>query len=131
MGQILHGRATTTEAVRGAIQSNQASLRTLAKQYGIDAKTVAKWKKRDHVQDAVRGHTREVYGLAFSPDGQWLGSASADTTIRLWNVESGEPVSVIPGHSSWYRDVSFHPTNALLASAGDDHTVRLWSLPAG
>ena len=42
MGQILHGRATTTEAVRRAIQSSQASLRKLAQQYGINPKTVAK-----------------------------------------------------------------------------------------
>ena len=55
MGQVLHGRATTTEAVRRAIQNSQASLRTLAKQYGINPKTVAKWKRRDHVQDAAMG----------------------------------------------------------------------------
>ena len=46
MGQILHGSATTTEAVRRAIQHSQASLRALAKRYGINPKTVAKWKKR-------------------------------------------------------------------------------------
>ncbi len=46
MGQVLHGSATTTEAVRRAIQHSQESLRTLAKRYGINQKTVAKWKKR-------------------------------------------------------------------------------------
>ena len=46
MGQILHGSATTTEAVRRAIQHSQESLRALAKRYGINQKTVAKWKKR-------------------------------------------------------------------------------------
>jgi hypothetical protein len=43
MGQILHGSATTTEAVRRAIQNSQASLRALSKRYGINPKTVAKW----------------------------------------------------------------------------------------
>ena len=47
MGQILHGCATTTEAVRRAIQNSQESLRALAKRYGINQKTVAKWKKRE------------------------------------------------------------------------------------
>ena len=46
MGQILHGSARTTEAVRRAIQHSQESLRALAKRYGINQKTVAKWKKR-------------------------------------------------------------------------------------
>ena len=55
MGQVLHSSATTTEAVRRAIQSSQASIRALAKQYGINPKTVAKWKKRTHTQDALMG----------------------------------------------------------------------------
>ena len=46
MGQILHGSATTTEAIRRAIQNSQESLRALARRYGINPKTVAKWKKR-------------------------------------------------------------------------------------
>jgi len=44
MGQVLHGSATTTEAVRRAIQHSQESLRVLARRYGINQKTVAKWK---------------------------------------------------------------------------------------
>ncbi len=49
MGQVLHGSATTTEAVRRAIQNSEESLRGLAKRYGINQKTVAKWKKRSSV----------------------------------------------------------------------------------
>ena len=55
MGQILHGSATTTEAVRRAIQNSQESLRALAGRYGINQKTVAKWKKRSSVSDAPTG----------------------------------------------------------------------------
>ena len=55
MGHILHGSATTTEAVRRAIQCSQESLRTLAKRYGINQKTVAKWKRRTAVSDLPTG----------------------------------------------------------------------------
>ena len=55
MGQILHGCATTTEAVRRAIQNSQESLRALAKRYGINQKTVAKWKQRETVADLPTG----------------------------------------------------------------------------
>ena len=55
MGQVLHGSATTTEAVRRAIQRSQESLRTLAKRHGINPKTVAKWKKRSSVADLSTG----------------------------------------------------------------------------
>src|SRR5215468_2636016 len=55
MGQILHGCATTTEAIRRAIQHSQESLRTLAKRYGINPKTVAKWRKRGSVAELPTG----------------------------------------------------------------------------
>jgi len=55
MGQVVHGSATTTEAIRRAIQNNQESLRALAKRYGITQKTVAKWKKRTFVSDLPTG----------------------------------------------------------------------------
>ena len=51
MGQVLHGSATTTEAVRRAIQHSQESLRALARRYGVNPKTVAKWKARKSVAD--------------------------------------------------------------------------------
>jgi transposase InsO family protein len=55
MGQVLHGCATTTEAVRRAIQGSQASLRALARHYGINPKTVAKWRKRSATADQPSG----------------------------------------------------------------------------
>ena len=55
MGQVLHRSATTTEAVRRAIQHSQASLRTLARRHGINPKTVAKWRKRCSVADLPTG----------------------------------------------------------------------------
>ena len=64
MGQILHGFATTTEAIRRAIKHSQESLRTLAARYGINQKTVAKWKKRGFVALSlynVEGYLRKVH----------------------------------------------------------------------
>lgn len=55
MGQVLHGSATTTAAVRRAIQNSQESLRALSKRYGINQKTVAKWKKRTVTVDLKTG----------------------------------------------------------------------------
>src|SRR5215469_5527793 len=55
MGQVLHGCATTTEAVRRAIQHSQESLRALTRRYGVNPKTVAKWKARKSVADLRTG----------------------------------------------------------------------------
>lgn len=55
MGQILHGSARTTEAVRRAIQHSEESLRALAKRHGVNPKTIAKWKKRRATADLPTG----------------------------------------------------------------------------
>jgi len=58
MGQVLHGSATTTEAIRRAIQHSKESLRALAKRYGVNQKTVRKWKGRSSVADMRTGPTQ-------------------------------------------------------------------------
>src|ERR671912_2939768 len=55
MGQVLHGSARTTEVVRRAIQHSQESLRALASRYGVNPKTVAKWRARASVGDRRTG----------------------------------------------------------------------------
>jgi len=55
MGQVRHGSATTTYAVRAAIQRLQASLAALSQELGINPKTVAKWRKRTTVEDLKTG----------------------------------------------------------------------------
>ncbi len=65
MGQILHGSARTTAAVRRAIQDSQESLKALSKRYNINPKTVAKWKKRTSVSDLPTG-PRDVHSTVLS-----------------------------------------------------------------
>jgi transposase InsO family protein len=55
MGQVLHGSARTTAALRRAIQHSQESLLKLSRRYGINPKTVRKWRRRSFVEDAPMG----------------------------------------------------------------------------
>jgi len=71
MGQVLHGSATTTHAVRAAIQRSQASIATLSRTYGVNPKTVAKWRKRATVGDAAMG-PKEPRSTVLSPEEEAL-----------------------------------------------------------
>ena len=55
MDQVLHGSATTTEAIRRALQRSEASVRALAQRHGISPTTVQKWRKRQTTADAAMG----------------------------------------------------------------------------
>ena len=57
MGQVRHGSATTTHAVRAAIQRSQATNATLSRELEINVKTVAKWRKRETLEDRKTGPT--------------------------------------------------------------------------
>ena len=67
MGQVLHGSATTTEAVRRAIQRSQESVRALARRHGVSPTTVQKWRKRQTTADLAMG-PKEARSTALTPE---------------------------------------------------------------
>lgn len=67
MGQVLHGCATTAHAVRAAIQRSKASVPQIAEQYGLNQKTVRKWRRRKAVEDAPMG-PKEPRSTVFSAE---------------------------------------------------------------
>ena len=85
MGQILHSGATTTEAVRRAIQNSQKSLRMLAGRYGINQKTVAKWKKRISISDMPTG-PKNVKSTVLSVEEEAIIVAFRKHTLCHWTT---------------------------------------------
>jgi serine/threonine protein kinase len=79
----------------------------------------------------LKGHTNEVWSVAFSPDGETLASGSADTTVRLWRVSDGSTLRTLEGHTLPVTSVAFSPDGATLASGSNDDTVRLWRVSEG
>jgi WD40 repeat protein len=73
-------------------------------------------------------HDGAVYGLAYSPDGRLLASASHDNTLKLWDARTGQELRVLRGHTNAVQKVIFSPDGKSLLSASWDQTVRIWSI---
>ncbi|MFI9247984.1 trypsin-like peptidase domain-containing protein [Streptomyces sp. NPDC053086] len=76
-------------------------------------------------------HTREVFSVAFSPDGHTLATGSVDRTARLRDVATGRIRAVFAGHQGPVWSVAFSPDGRTIATASADHTVRLWDVATG
>jgi len=64
--------------------------------------------------------------VVWSPDGKRLASASADTTVQVWDASSGTTLLTYKGHTFRVESVAWSPNGSHLASASDDTTVRVW-----
>jgi sugar lactone lactonase YvrE len=82
-------------------------------------------------QITVREHTGPVTCVAFSPQGKFAASASADRTVKLWRVDNGHEEMTFKGHGRTVTCVAFSSDGQRLVSGGEDESVRLWNVERG
>src|SRR5262249_38053338 len=82
------------------------------------------------VEPLVLRDSTEVYGVAFSPDGERIASAGKDGKVKIWNSRTRRVIQAFPAHEGAACSVAFHPGGRPLASAGTDRLVKVWDLQA-
>jgi transposase InsO family protein len=132
MGQILHGSATTTHAVRAAIQRSKASIQELSERYGVNPKTVMKWKNRDFVRDTPMG-PKEACSTVLSKEEEALIVAFRRHTLLplddcLYALQATLPHLT---RSSLHRLFQRHDISRLPSVGGDKPRKKFKAYPIG
>ena len=132
MGQILHGSATTTHAVRAALQRSKATIQDLSERYGLNPKTVAKWKKRRFVDDSPMG-PKEPRSTGLSiPEEAMIVAFRKHTLLALddclYALQSSIPHLT---RSSLHRCFQRHGISRLPEVEGDKPKKKFKAYPIG
>jgi len=94
------------------------------------------YEKDDKELHRLIGHKRGVRWANFSPDGNYVVTASDDTTIRVWNVSNDEEkfskeILTLRGHTAEVKSANYSPDGKFIVSASWDGKVKLWDALSG
>ncbi|HLJ93719.1 MAG TPA: sigma-70 family RNA polymerase sigma factor [Gemmataceae bacterium] len=81
-------------------------------------------------RELTKGHQGPIRGLAVSPNGRLVASASEDGTVHLWEAVTGKQMRCFTGPGEAYA-VTFSPDGRTVASSANDKTVRVWDIATG
>jgi WD40 repeat protein len=75
----------------------------------------------------LKGHSSAVNSVSYSPNGQYLATASRDSTAKIWDTQ-GNRIATLNGHLNSVNSASFSPDNQYLATASADGTAKVWDI---
>ncbi len=93
----------------------------------INLYDTSNWEKKD----TLRGHSGGITSVMYSPKNDQIVSSSWDTTVRLWNIDTGKTQLILKDHHHEAVNVAYSPNGDQIASISYDNTIKLWDVCNG
>ena len=95
--------------------------------------TIRQWSRGEaaSVRSFEEGHDLNIAALALSPDERWLCSGARDTSVRLWDVESGAQIAMNKTPRNLVTALRWVPGEFSVLQASEDLRLRLWDVRSG
>ena len=120
-----HQRIRGQEAHKGPISALAWRHDGMLASAGEDRR-ICLWHADGRPAGELLGHTDRISALACDPQSDRLASAGWDTTVRLWDMRTAEPIILLNAHANQVTALAFHPHGTCLACADSAHAVYLW-----
>ena len=114
------------EVVRAAFSPDGGMLATVCGSHGQDPSFVRVWNATTGFGRIAFKHDGPIFSIEWSPDCDYLLTASSDGTARLWDVRSEFQFGNTMRHKGSIRHAEFNRNGRLIATASSDNTVRIW-----
>ncbi|XP_010493116.1 PREDICTED: notchless protein homolog [Camelina sativa] len=97
---------------------------------GSDDMKMILWEQSvsDKPKKHMHGHQQVVNHVCFSPNGQWIASASFDKSVKIWDGITGEYITTLRGHVRRVYQISWSPDSRMLLSGSSDSTLKVWDI---
>jgi WD40 repeat protein len=90
------------------------------------------WQRQTHLQvETLPGHGESILAVAYSPDGRWIVTGSADQTARVWGTATSKVLHTLRGHSGPIRSVAFSSDSQYIVTGSFDQTAKIWESESG
>eukprot|EP01060_Flectonema_neradi_P009157 TRINITY_DN16545_c0_g1_i1.p1 TRINITY_DN16545_c0_g1~~TRINITY_DN16545_c0_g1_i1.p1 ORF type:complete len:501 (+),score=78.92 TRINITY_DN16545_c0_g1_i1:46-1548(+) len=126
----LSGIKVSPDAKRALISSWDSKIRLF---------DIPECDKTQDYKNTFHGHKDRVTGVCWHPNAFVsqsnsslnFASCSADKSVKLWGVDSENPIETLGGHSDRINKIAMHPSGSFVATTSQDRTWRLWDVTAG
>ena len=90
------------------------------------------WRLYHHTGERFRlQHTKEVWSVAFSPDGKTVATSDDNGQVKLWDSATGQELRTLYGHTNTVWSVAWSRDGQKLATVSHDKTAKLWEAATG